>query len=380
MGDVFMKLTFAKLTVPLLLCWLQASIAQSATPVGALSPSVASPNRSPAVPCERLSTQHWPQMRVINAQTLNVAAPADGPGQPMDVSSYCAITAVSTAAAAAVNRAELTLLLPVTGWNAKLVLVAAGESPAVNELLRFRPLRRGYAVLSSSLRRVGDSQRSDAAYRSVHESLLGARALAAAYYGATPRFTYFDIESAGLEGLWEAQNFPEDFDGVVAVAPGAPAGSETASQLDRAAGNQDISAFHDRGGKIIQVGADSAASSMWGIDAYTRRAEQQGGIGALRRFYRLFVPPAGDGSGDTYTVDWLSVLETWIERDETPDVVLAQHNPPPGVTPKTPPGIVFEPPFGVRSICAYPSAAKLQGGRGEVPVDWICIADTMPEI
>ena len=54
----------------------------------------------------------------------------------------------------------------------------------------------------------------------MHETTAKAKALVNAYYGNTPRFSYFQGCSAGgRQGLKSAQKFPEDFDGIVAGAP-----------------------------------------------------------------------------------------------------------------------------------------------------------------
>jgi hypothetical protein len=52
-----------------------------------------------------------------------------------------------------------------------------------------------------------------------------------------------------------------------------------------------------------------------------------GGKGATQDFFRLFVIPGmGHGPGNgAYAVDWLSYLESWVERDQPPNEVLSSH-------------------------------------------------------
>lgn len=63
--------------------------------------------------------------------------------------------------------------------------------------------------------------RVDAGYRSEHVTALAAKALIKAYYGQAPRYSYFaGCSNGGRQALMEAQRFPEDFDGIIAGAPG----------------------------------------------------------------------------------------------------------------------------------------------------------------
>ena len=62
----------------------------------------------------------------------------------------------------------------------------------------------------------------DFGYRSTHEMTIAAKAIIRAYYGESPKLSYFTGCSAGgRQGLMEAQRFPEDYDGIVAGAPGS---------------------------------------------------------------------------------------------------------------------------------------------------------------
>jgi feruloyl esterase len=61
----------------------------------------------------------------------------------------------------------------------------------------------------------------DFAERAVHETALKGRALASAFYGSAPRRAYFNgCSTGGRQALTEAQRFADDFDGIVAGAPG----------------------------------------------------------------------------------------------------------------------------------------------------------------
>ncbi|WP_321804122.1 tannase/feruloyl esterase family alpha/beta hydrolase [Burkholderia sp. BCC1993] len=61
---------------------------------------------------------------------------------------------------------------------------------------------------------------TDFASRAVHEQAVKTKALAAAYYGRVPKFSYWDGGSTGgRQGLNLAQNNPNDFDGIIALYP-----------------------------------------------------------------------------------------------------------------------------------------------------------------
>jgi feruloyl esterase len=64
--------------------------------------------------------------------------------------------------------------------------------------------------------------RNEFGYLAEHRLVLSARAILQAYYGQQPRYSYFDgCSDGGMEGLRAAQQYPADFDGIVAGAPAA---------------------------------------------------------------------------------------------------------------------------------------------------------------
>lgn len=64
------------------------------------------------------------------------------------------------------------------------------------------------------------TQRVDFAYLSDHDLALVSRGLAKRFYGAKPRYSYFDgCSQGGHQALTEAQRYPQDFNGILAGAP-----------------------------------------------------------------------------------------------------------------------------------------------------------------
>jgi hypothetical protein len=58
------------------------------------------------------------------------------------------------------------------------------------------------------------------AYLGIHDMTVVGKALCRAFYGKPPRYSYFaGTSSGGRQGLSEAQRYPEDYDGVLSLAP-----------------------------------------------------------------------------------------------------------------------------------------------------------------
>jgi hypothetical protein len=60
----------------------------------------------------------------------------------------------------------------------------------------------------------------DFSHRAMHEMAVKTKALATAYYGSAPRFCYYEgASTGGRHGYRLAQQYPEDYDGIVANLP-----------------------------------------------------------------------------------------------------------------------------------------------------------------
>jgi feruloyl esterase len=91
-------------------------------------------------------------------------------------------------------------------------------------------LARGYATSSTDTGHEGNTASFglehpekvlDFGWRSVHLMTVSAKAVIAAYFDEGPRHSYWNGCSAGgRQALKEAQRFPDDFDGIIAGAPG----------------------------------------------------------------------------------------------------------------------------------------------------------------
>ncbi|WP_180863088.1 tannase/feruloyl esterase family alpha/beta hydrolase [Cupriavidus pauculus] len=130
------------------------------------------------------------------------------------------------------------LWMPPAGeWNGKTMVVGNGGYVGTIRYDELEPaVRRGYAVISSDSGHedkagyrnenlnwgVGHPEKiADWAYRSVHAAAMASRVLVKAYQQREASHAYyFGCSTGGGQGLAAAQRYPEDFDGIIAGAPG----------------------------------------------------------------------------------------------------------------------------------------------------------------
>ncbi|HTI67052.1 MAG TPA: tannase/feruloyl esterase family alpha/beta hydrolase [Caulobacteraceae bacterium] len=187
---------------------------------------------APTLDCAALAQTALPNARVTSAQTMPAGSftpPGAGPGPaPRPVATaFCRVAVTLTPSADSDIKAEVWL---PQAWNGKFMEVGnGGWSGSITYAALADALARGYASASTDTGHEGTrgtfafqhpEKLIDFAYRAVHETALKGKALTAAYYGAAPRFSYWNgCSSGGKQGLKEVQQYPGDFDGVVAGAP-----------------------------------------------------------------------------------------------------------------------------------------------------------------
>lgn len=143
--------------------------------------------------------------------------------------SYCRVSVTLRPAADSEIQSEVWLPA-ASAWNGKLLMEGGGGLVgSINTGGMANAVREGYASASTDTGHTGSSGRfalghpekiTDFAYRAVHETAVEAKALIAAYYGRSPRLSYFEgCSTGGRQGLMSAERYPEDFDGIIAGAP-----------------------------------------------------------------------------------------------------------------------------------------------------------------
>jgi feruloyl esterase len=145
-----------------------------------------------------------------------------------DLPAFCRVAA--TVKPSSDSDIKVEVWLPVSGWNTKFEAVGnGGWTGSIPYTALADGLRRGYATAGTDTGHEGGSgsfalghpeKLTDFAYRAVHEMTVTAKTIIDAFYGANPKYSYWNgCSSGGKQGLKEAQKFPNDFDGIIAGAP-----------------------------------------------------------------------------------------------------------------------------------------------------------------
>ena len=136
---------------------------------------------------------------------------------------FCRVTATLKPSPSSDTRMEMWM--PVTGWNGNF----RGTSPnglggVINYNAMGVGLSDGFAIASTDTGHQGGDtawmqvpdQVTDFAGRAMHETTVVGKALAAAYYGTAPKYSYM-IECGGgsAAALHEVQKYPADYNGIV---------------------------------------------------------------------------------------------------------------------------------------------------------------------
>ena len=135
-------------------------------------------------------------------------------------------------------------LPPKNTWNGKYAGVGNG---AFSGSIMFgemeRPFARGYAVSSTDAGHISTGSDSrwalgrpervvDWAWRAHHLTAIASKQIIDSYYGTAPKYSYFlGCSKGGASAMMEAQRFPEDYDGIIAGAPGSNQSGQITSYL-----------------------------------------------------------------------------------------------------------------------------------------------------
>jgi tannase/feruloyl esterase len=190
--------------------------------------------------CETLATRAFPHATVTRAQLVpagQFAGTPEGllaPGAPSfrpynALPEFCRVAA--TLAPSADSDIKMEIWMPAgSSWNGKFEAVGNGGWAGQLSIQALAAgVARGYAIATTDTGHAtpggsfayGHPEKlTDFAYRAVHEMTVTAKAFVRAYYGGAPRLSYWNgCSTGGRQGLKEAQQYPDDFDGIVAGAP-----------------------------------------------------------------------------------------------------------------------------------------------------------------
>jgi len=186
--------------------------------------------------CESLSSLTLPNATITLAQPIAAGAftqsGGGGKGKAAsfaDVPSFCRVTL--TVKPSSDSDIKLEVWMPVSGWNHKFEANGnGGWAGSITPATLATGVKLGYATAMTDTGHEGGSasfalghpeKLIDFGYRSVHEMAIKGKAIVAAFYGEAPKYSYWNgCSQGGRQGLEEAQHYPDDFDGIVAGAPG----------------------------------------------------------------------------------------------------------------------------------------------------------------
>ena len=98
------------------------------------------------------------------------------------------------------------------------------------------PLERGYATVGTDTGHAGQvfeagwaldhpERQENFGHRAIHLTAEAAKSIAGYYYDRAPDYSYFvGCSRGGGQGMVASQRYPDDFDGIVAAAPGPTTG------------------------------------------------------------------------------------------------------------------------------------------------------------
>lgn len=190
--------------------------------------------QAPGPACNTLASFATPTAQVtdtalVAAGSFSPPGSDNQPPQYRELPEFCRVTLVLTPSAD--SEIGVELWLPVQGWNGKFMGVGNGAfNGNISHGALATALARGYAAASTDTGHSGNNARFglghpekviDFGWRAVHEMTVTAKQVIGQYYQQPPAWSYWNGCSAGgRQAMKEAQRFPQDYDGIIAGAPG----------------------------------------------------------------------------------------------------------------------------------------------------------------
>jgi feruloyl esterase len=188
--------------------------------------------------CETLASVKLPNVTISSARSIDAPPDWEVPstggrfGTPAGLKvsvPFCRVVGFATPTSD--SHIGFEVWLPkASNWNGKYL--AVGNPGFIGQISYgglAGTLQRGYATASTDTGHLdtgyswatGHPEKLiDWGYRAVHETTVAAKHLIQAFYGSAARYSYWNsCHNGGLQGLAEAQRYPEDFDGIVAGDP-----------------------------------------------------------------------------------------------------------------------------------------------------------------
>jgi feruloyl esterase len=198
-----------------------------------MSTFVVTPSPAAAAACESLASLSIPFTTITAAQSVTGGTFVPPTGAALTgLPDFCRIALTVSPTSDSSIRVEVWM--PNTVWNGRYQgLGGGGYTGSINYSALGGALVNGYATANTDMGTVpatggngvalvGHPEKwLDFGSRSTHEMTVAAKTVIQAFYQMAPQYSYFvGCSTGGHQGLEEAEVFPDDYDGIIAGAPG----------------------------------------------------------------------------------------------------------------------------------------------------------------
>jgi feruloyl esterase len=183
---------------------------------------------SAAVKCEQLAGLNLPNVTITTAQTVQPGTFTAPDGEVFNsMPGFCRVVAFATPTPQ--SHINFEVWMPTLSWNKRFQGEGSGGSyGAILYYAMAQALQDNYSTMANDNGHTGSSwtfsqppdRVVDFGHRAQHVTTIAGKIITRAFYGETPKYSYFvGCSQGGHHALMEAQRYPEDYDGIVAGDP-----------------------------------------------------------------------------------------------------------------------------------------------------------------
>jgi feruloyl esterase len=214
-----------------------AAAASAGLVLGLVAQSTAHANDAAIDACEALGPVVVAGARIVSANAIaagrfvpaETGAGGDVRQRAATLPGFCRVQA--RAAPTPESDIGIEIWLPLKGWNGRFLGTGngGGAGSIAYGMGMIEGLKRGFAVANTDMGVAPDIALADGyperwrdfGHRATHEMTRVAKALVRKYYEVTAFRSYFEgCSTGGQQALVTAQRYPDDYDGILAGAPG----------------------------------------------------------------------------------------------------------------------------------------------------------------
>jgi hypothetical protein len=183
-----------------------------------------------AATCSDLATLLLPHASVTAAQSVPAGTFTSGDSPVKVAVAFCRVAVDLKPSEDSDIRVEIWL--PASRWNGKFQGIGnGGFAGSIDFNALAGAVAHGYAAAATDTgHHAGGTDAAwalnhpekitDFGYRAIHETAEAAKGVIFAFYGSTPKRSYFNsCSNGGRQALMEAERYPADYDGIAAGAP-----------------------------------------------------------------------------------------------------------------------------------------------------------------